>query len=92
LVVEGLPYLYIAPSMQNIQSEENKNLKAQLKKLQHERSQEFQVWQQKKIDLESTVGKFTGMINENLKNYKDSMEKHKIQLSEKEQENKVLQS
>jgi len=32
------------------------------------------------------------MINENLKNYKDSMEKHKIQLSEKEQENKVLQS
>ena len=65
--------------------------------MQMERNEEIQVWEQKKIDLESTVNKFKKIMNFNLTNHKDATDRLKQQLKEtttlfeeKEEENRQL--
>jgi len=53
------------------------DLKEELAKMQMERNEEIQVWEQKKIDLESTVNKFKKIMNFNLTNHKDATDRLK---------------
>jgi len=43
--------------------------------LQLERNEEIEVWEQKKVDLETTVNKFKKIMNLNLTNHKDATDR-----------------
>lgn len=91
----GRPSIIQAPQIIDQVAE----LKEQLEKLQEERNEEIKIWEQKEVDLESTVQKFKKIMNFNLTNHKDATDRLRMQLKEKEgqfdqkeEENRQLQS
>ena len=76
---------------------QNEDFKKQLDKLQEERTQEIETWEQKKVDLEQTVAKFKKIANFNLTNHKDATDRLRTQIhelngisNEKDTDNKSL--
>lgn len=61
---------------------QNKQLRTQLAKIEHERKLEVETWEQKKEDLEQAVQKCKKVMHFNLNNHKDATDRLRAQLKE----------